>query len=274
MYKAFPFSAMSSLAGWAGNLKIESIQLRKLLFGLYSKVYGCNLEEADKPLEAYKSFGEFFARPLKRGARVIEKVNGLVNACDGKLLHCGEIEGNLENGIYPEQVKGSLYPLKDLIGEDSISKITRKPGTSFFYCTIYLAPGDYHRFHAPTKIRVDSVKEFSGEVLSVAPFMMKAVPKLLCMNERVAINGRWKYGFISYVPVGAANVGSIVINPDVKESNMIQSGSEIGHFELGSTVVMIFEAPIGSKWEIEPGQSIKLGQPLLTVPAKSWWQFF
>lgn len=274
LYKAFPFSALSSFAGWVGNLKIESIQLRKQLYGLYAKLYGCNLEEAGKPIESYESFSEFFARPLKEGARVIEKANGLVNACDGKLLHCGEISGNIEEGIYPEQVKGSLYPLKELIGEDAIKKIVRKPGNSLFYCTIYLAPGDYHRFHSPSRMRIDSVKTFSGEVLSVAPWMMKAVPKLLCMNERVAINGRWKHGFISYVPVGAANVGSIVINPGIKESKVISVGSEIGHFELGSTVVMIFEAPSGSSWKVEPGQSVKLGQPLLLVPAKPWWKFF
>ena len=274
MYKAFPFSAMSSLAGWIGNMKIESISLRKNLFGVYSTIYGCNLEEAGKPLESYESFGEFFARPLRPGARVIEKVNGLVNACDGRLLHCGEIYGDLEHGIYPEQVKGSLYPLKNLIGDDAVKTITRKPGTSLYYCTIYLAPGDYHRFHAPARMRVDSVKSFSGEVLSVAPWMMKAVPKLLCMNERVAINGKWKYGFMSYIPVGAANVGSIVINPGVQESKVIPSGAEIGHFELGSTVVLIFEAPSRSVWKTEPGQLVKLGQPLFTVPFKPWWNFF
>lgn len=274
MYKAFPFSAMSSFAGWIGNLKIESIQLRKFLFGAYSKVYGCNLEEAGKPLESFETFGEFFSRPLKSGARVIERVDGLVNACDGSLLHCGKIDSDLVDGIYPEQVKGSLYPLKELIGGEAVNKVVRKPGTSLFYCTVYLAPGDYHRFHAPARMRIDSLEAFSGEVLSVAPWMMNAVPKLLCMNEHVAINGRWKHGFMSYVPVGAANVGSIVINPEIQKSKVIVSGSEIGHFELGSTLVLIFEAPSGSTWQVEPGQRVKLGQPLLVVPSKSWWKLF
>lgn len=261
---------MSSLAGSMGNMKIESVGLRRSLFGLYAKVYGCNLEEASKPLEAYESFGEFFARPLKAGARKIESCNGLVNACDGTLLHCGELNGTDMETVYPEQVKGSLYPLKELIGEETVKGIVKKPGTSLYYCTIYLAPGDYHRFHSPAKMRIESVEKFSGEVLSVAPIMMKLVPKLLCMNERVSISGRWKHGFISYVPVGAANVGSIVIDSNIEKGKMIKTGSEIGHFELGSTLVIVFEAPSGSSWKCTPGERVKLGTPLLEIPNKSW----
>ncbi len=274
MYKAFPFGPMSSLAGWIGNFKIHSEKLRKQLFGVYAKIYGCNLEEAAKPLEAYETFGEFFSRQLKPNSRKIEKINGLVSACDGKILHCGELTNVRSDSIYPEQVKGSMYPLNELIGEEAVKAISCKPGKSLFYCTIYLAPGDYHRFHAPTKMKIYSVQPFSGELLSVAPWMMKFVPKLLCMNERVAINGRWKHGFISYVPVGAANVGSIVINRQVKHSSMLEVGKEIGHFELGSTVVLIFEAPSGSSWSVSPGDQIKLGEPLLKVPSKSWWSNF
>lgn len=267
---------MSSFAGWIGNFKIESLTIRRQLFGLYSKVYGCNLDEASKPLEAYESFGEFFARHLKPNARRIEKIDGLVNACDGKLLHCGELVcGEDGDGmIYPEQVKGSLYPLKELIGVEAVKSIARKPGKSLYYCTIYLAPGDYHRFHAPANMKVERIEKFSGEVLSVAPWMMKLVPKLLCMNERVAISGKWKQGFISYVPVGAANVGSIVINSEIKPSKLIEAGKEIGHFELGSTVVLVFEAPTGSQWSVTPGESVKLGQPLLQVPKKPWRFWF
>ena len=269
LYKAFPFSAMSSFAGWIGNMKIESLTFRKQLFGLYAKIYGCNLEEASKPLEAYESFSEFFSRPLKPGVRRIERVDGLVNACDGTLLHCGQL--SVEEGIYPEQVKGSLYPLKDLIGEEAIRNISSKPGKSLYYCTIYLAPGDYHRFHAPAKMKIESIKIFSGEVLSVAPLMMKLIPKLLCMNERVAINGKWQHGFISYVPVGAANVGSIVINPEIEPKKLIETGKEIGHFELGSTVVLIFEAPTNSEWQVFPGDRVKLGKPLIKIPKRSWF---
>jgi len=39
-------------------------------------------------------------------------------------------------------------------------------------------------------------------------------------------------------------------------------GEEMGGFKLGSTVVLVFEAPENFKFVIEPGQYVKMGQPL------------
>jgi phosphatidylserine decarboxylase precursor len=55
---------------------------------------------------------------------------------------------------------------------------------------------------------------FAGELFSVSPWMAKRLENLFVLNERVALLGRWKYGFFSMVPVGATNVGSIVVNFD------------------------------------------------------------
>lgn len=53
-----------------------------------------------------------------------------------------------------------------------------------------------------------------GELFSVAPWMAQRLQDLFVLNERVALLGRWRYGFFSMVPVGATNVGSIKINFD------------------------------------------------------------
>ncbi len=89
-----------------------------------------------------------------------------------------------------------------------------KTGNGLFFAVVYLAPGDYHRFHSPTAWVVEKRRHFAGELYSVAPYVAKRLHNLFVLNERVALLGRWRYGFFSMVPVGATNVGSIVIDFD------------------------------------------------------------
>ena len=45
----------------------------------------------------------------------------------------------------------------------------------------------------------------------------------------------------------------------------MRKGDRLGHFSLGSSVVLVFEAPEGFQFQVEAGQSVKYGQPLGTV---------
>lgn len=94
----------------------------------------------------------------------------------------------------------------------AVDKVKKDNG--LFFAVVYLAPGDYHRFHSPTAWVVEKRRHFAGELYSVAPYVAKRLHNLFVLNERVAMLGRWRYGFFSMVPVGATNVGSIVINFD------------------------------------------------------------
>lgn len=204
-----------------------------------------------------------------------------------------------------------------------------------FFAVIYLAPGDYHRYHSPTNWVTTLRRHFIGELFSVAPFFQKTLQGLFVLNERVALLGYWKHGFFSMIPVGATNVGSIVVNFDkdlktnaryehdsyskassessstfassstssVNESTPLlpeetasdaayarvekkrlkkntvyeatyskassllggyplTKGQEVGGFKLGSTVVLVFEAPNNFKFDLTLGQKIKMGQSL------------
>ncbi|KAJ0167759.1 Phosphatidylserine decarboxylase proenzyme 1, mitochondrial [Colletotrichum tanaceti] len=195
-------------------------------------------------------------------------------------------------------------PWYDLISPES--------KTSLYYAVIYLAPGDYHRFHSPANWVVERRRHFAGELFSVSPYLQRTLPGLFTLNERVVLLGRWRYGFFSYVPVGATNVGSIKINFDrelrtnslttdtaadraaeeaasrgepyagfaeatyasaspVLGGHALRRGEEMGGFQLGSTIVLVFEAPTegktsedktGWRWAVEKGQTIKMGQAL------------
>lgn len=74
--------------------------------------------------------------------------------------------------------------------------------TNLYQCVIYLAPGDYHRFHSPTDWKPQIRRHFHGELLSVNPKIAQWLPGLFCLNERVAYIGQWKYGFCSFTAVG------------------------------------------------------------------------
>lgn len=185
--------------------------------------------------------------------------------------------------------------------------------TSLYYAVIYLAPGDYHRFHSPTNWVVERRRHFAGELYSVSPYLQRTLPGLFTLNERVVLLGRWRWGFFSYIPVGATNVGSIKINFDrelrtnslltdtaadraaedahqrgepylgfaeatyqgassVLGGHALRRGDEMGGFQLGSTIVLVFEAPAegkgpngeatGWRWAVEKGQKVNMGQAL------------
>ncbi|PPQ65607.1 hypothetical protein CVT24_011816 [Panaeolus cyanescens] len=170
-----------------------------------------------------------------------------------------------------------------------------RPGNSLFFTVIYLAPGDYHRFHSPTAWVVEKRRHFMGELFSVSPWMAKRLENLFVLNERVALLGRWKHGFFGMVPVGATNVGSIKINFDqdlrtnvrgkrappgtyteavysaaspLLRGQPLVPAEEMGGFCLGSTIVLVFEAPSDFEFNIHAGDKVKVGQALGDTPEK------
>lgn len=107
------------------------------------------------------------------------------------------------------------------------------------------------------------------------------MPNLFSLNERVVYVGEWSGGFMAYTAVGATNVGSIRVYCDKelatnrvqfpetlhwKEANLecarVAKGELFGEFRLGSTIVLLFEAPQDFRFCLQVGQTIKVGQAL------------
>lgn len=95
--------------------------------------------------------------------------------------------------------------------KNEIDDIPRK---SMFFCTIYIAPHNYHRFHSPADWNVHLLRHFSGDLYTVSPKHMPFVLNKFITHERIALIGEWKYGMFSMIPVGSTNVGSINIKFD------------------------------------------------------------
>ncbi|XP_049820254.1 phosphatidylserine decarboxylase proenzyme, mitochondrial isoform X2 [Aethina tumida] len=286
-YCKLPLRTVSRCWGWIADTQLP-VFLRGPVYTLYSNTFGVNLSEAlNEDLTSYPSLTDFFTRQLKDGVRVIDKDSCVVSPCDGTVLHFGHIPNEKV-----EQVKGVTYLLKDFLGENQnqqkLSNVDYKKSllqskdekTALYQCVIYLAPGDYHRFHSPTEWKPLRRRHFSGDLLSVNPAIAKWVPGLFCLNERAVYLGEWKHGFFSYTAVGATNVGSVKVYFDKQlqtntskktkqfkevflgNSIELKRGDPVGEFRMGSTIVLIFEAPINFDFSVVSGQRVKLGQSL------------
>nr|XP_058896141.1 phosphatidylserine decarboxylase proenzyme, mitochondrial isoform X6 [Kogia breviceps] len=233
-------------------------------------------------------------RPLSRvGWRPVSRIS----PSDGKILNFGQVK-NCE----VEQVKGVTYSLESFLGpripmEDLPfppatscgsfrSQLVTREGNELYHCVIYLAPGDYHCFHSPTDWTISHRRHFPGSLMSVNPGMARWIKELFCHNERVVLTGDWKHGFFSLTAVGATNVGSIRIYFDRdlhtnspryskgsyndfsfvthtnKEGIPMRKGEHLGEFNLGSTIVLIFEAPKDFNFKLKAGQKIRFGEAL------------
>lgn len=247
----------------------------------------------------YNNLGEFFRRALKPGVRVIDQTSDIVSPADGLVINFGKV-----NNDRIEQVKGIDYSLQSFLGpldwqpgeigyykcynytpiEYRNKLIQKKNGTSLYHCVIYLAPGDYHRFHSPTEWTPCFRRHFTGHLYPVRPAFMSWFKNLFCTNERVSYMGYWKHGFFSLTAVGATNVGSVKVYSDPTlttnvigyslrmprfdefiSSQKFVRGGPFGEFNLGSTIVLIFEAPNSLTPSVQPGQRIQYGQSLFTV---------
>ncbi|CAH2295376.1 phosphatidylserine decarboxylase proenzyme, mitochondrial isoform X2 [Pelobates cultripes] len=291
LYKSVPTRLLSRAWGRLNQVELPT-WLRKPVYSLYIWTFGVNMKEAAvEDLHQYRNLSEFFRRKLKPQARPVCDSHSVISPSDGKILHFGRVK-NCE----VEQVKGVTYSLESFLGPQtwtenlSISKssfqdqLVTQEGNELYHCVIYLAPGDYHCFHSPTDWNVYHRRHFPGSLMSVNPGVARWIKELFCYNERVVLTGGWKHGFFSLTAVGATNVGSIRIYFDrdlqtncpryskgshndlsyVTNHNqdgiVMRKGEQLGEFNLGSTIVLIFEAPKDFTFRLKPGQKIHFGE--------------
>jgi len=227
----------------------------------FIKRYNINMAEAELPLEAYPSIAKMFIRKLKPGVRPLGA--GLVHPCDGQLT-CAEV---IENDSLI-QAKGQRYKLSELLASPGANEAnnTEAFGTSAFntaafsggaHLVYYLCPTDYHRVHSPIDGEIVEVVHVPGELWPVNQWSVENIANLFSINERVIFNYQTPLGPVSLVMVGATNVGKITVSFDeefVTNSQdartvrrkkypkpvQIKKGDELGVFNMGSTVVLIY----------------------------------
>ena len=219
----------------------------------------------------YESFNAFFTRGLRPGARpMADEAQVAVSPVDGTVSQLGRTDaGKLV------QAKGMDYTCDALLADTASA--ARYVGGSF--ACLYLAPYNYHRIHMPLDGVLRATRYVPGHLFSVNASTARSVPQLFARNERVVCDFDTDHGPLCMVLVGALFVGSIEtvfageINPPPGRGGEVRAieagvgrrlvrGEELGRFNMGSTVIVLFGEPAAFVPRIEPGEPVRMGQPL------------
>lgn len=244
-----PQHFLSHLMGRLANAKMGA--LTQFAIKKFIAHYGVNMHEAKiSDYRQFQTFNDFFTRELKADVRDMPvDPNALVSPVDGCISECGKIEKD-----QLLQAKGAYFNLHDLLGGDESVASHFENGD---FMTIYLSPKDYHRFHMPVAGELKKMIYVPGKLFSVNPASVKNIPGLFAKNERVICIFETDIGKVALIAVGAMIVGSMsmkwhgVVGPqsarEIKtweyDSQKItfNRGDEVGHFRLGSTVILLTE---------------------------------
>lgn len=267
-----PKQALTILAGKFANL--QAGKLTTSVIAWFVKRYQVNMTEAENPdISSYKTFNDFFTRPLKSNARPLAKAD-FICPVDGAISQFGYID---QDQLF--QAKNHNYSSLTLLAGNQA--LANKFHNGHFAC-LYLSPKDYHRIHMPCDGTLKSMAYVPGDLFSVNPNTAANVPNLFARNERVVCEFESaQHGTFVMVLVGATIVGSMatvwhdsankVINPPrsknvrtwTYENISLKQGEEMGRFLLGSTVVMLFEKDaLQFNREWQPTRAIKLGEKM------------
>ena len=253
--------------------RIRHRAVKDFLIRRFVDAFDVDLDEVlGKVPDDFETFNEFFVRELKDAARPIDDdEDAVVAPADGTVSAAGRIRGDT---IF--QAKGIDYTLGDLLATD-LDEAERFVDGSF--ATIYLAPYNYHRVHAPLAGELVAARYVPGDLFSVNKSTVSRVNGLFRRNERLVMHFRTAVGPAVVIFVGALNVGSIStpwtgeIRPrkagvvDVLDISThaveVAKGDLLGWFSMGSTVILLL--PAGAcDWDddLEPDHAVRMGKEI------------
>jgi phosphatidylserine decarboxylase len=266
-----PKRALTVFAGLLANCNVSWLKNGLITWFISRFAVDMTLAQEENPT-AYACFNDFFIRYLKLEHRPIAKAS-LVSPVDGVLSQFGLIQqGQLV------QAKGHEY------GVDELLACTPALSQSFDggqFATFYLSPKDYHRIHMPCEGTLREMIYVPGQLFSVQPRTARTIPKLFARNERLVVFFDTQFGLMAMVLVGAVVVGAIntVWHGDVfrtttpffynyaslEQAIVLEKGEEMGHFKLGSTVILLFakDFPVHWQTDLNLGDRVIYGQAMV-----------
>jgi phosphatidylserine decarboxylase len=259
-----PHQLLSRVIGYF--TKCKQPWFKNILINWFIRRYKVDLSDVEQTV--FASFNEFFTRSLKPETRpMVQDEKAIACSIDGYISQIGIIE---KDQII--QAKNYNYNLKNLISDDE------KLFVDGNFATLYLSPRDYHRVHMPITGKLQKMIYVPGKLFSVNPLTVQEIPHLYTKNERIVTIFETKIGTMAMVLVGAMLVASIVtvwagtITPAkqktiqtwdyIDQDIILKRGAEMGRFQFGSTVILLFPQNKLHWDKFSVGDSIKMGQRL------------
>ncbi len=264
-----PKNLVSRMFGWLTYIQLPRFLMVPVIQA-FARFYKINVDEAELQIKDYRSLNKFFTRALKKGARVVNRTDRvIVSPVDGRVSMFGEItDGKMI------QAKGIRYDLDDLLEWPEFTE--KFQGGK--YMVIYLSPQDYHRIHNPHEGDIVALGYTPGKLFTVNRVSVTGVQDLFPKNERLTSYFSTDYGMMAVIKVGATNVGRIRVTYDklitnrwvrfhrrkeYKEPIFMDRGDELGRFEMGSTVILLFEKDMMDfDSSIVEGQKVRYGEQI------------
>lgn len=224
-----PLVKRKFISDWYGK-RMDKPSSKKRIQSFVNE-FDIDLNEAEKSINEFTSFNDFFYRKLKPAARKIE--DGFISPGDGRLLAFENVAD--VNEFY---VKGRKFTMNEFLSDAALAQ--KYQNASMFI--LRLAPNDYHRYHFPCNGIPSEMRKIKGRYFSVSPYALaQNFTQVFCENKREICTLQTKdKGDMLIIPVGATMVGSMVstFNPNQK----ITKGDEMGYFAFGgSTIVVLID---------------------------------
>ncbi len=261
-----PQHAFSKMMGKLANCRIK--WWKNWAIRYFIKRYQVNLDDAFiTQIEDYPDFNSFFTRFLKKELRPIVRAPCIASPVDGTISQMGSIRNDLLI-----QAKASFFNLHALLGGEESKARAFYDGS---FMTLYLAPKDYHRVHMPLSGILKATTYIPGKLFSVNPHTVLSHPQLFAENERLICLFDTALGPMAVILVGAIIVSGIeAIWPLKKNSRKIvktlydndiqlEQGAELGHFRVGSTVIILFpKKTIAWSKDLNNDSAVIMGQAI------------
>ncbi len=249
-----------------GITRIHWAPFKNAFIGRFIRLYKVDMNLAIKSKATdFSCFNDFFTRALKPEVRPLAtEKNALLSPVDGAISEFGLIkQGRLI------QAKGIDYSLTELLGDNDALSERFQEGQ---FITIYLSPKDYHRIHMPITGQLKGLDFIKGRLFSVNTTTSRLVPRLFARNERLVNLFGTRAGDMALIMVGAIFVSSMqtVYNGVANAKNSqtfdkvsLNAGAEMGRFNMGSTVILLFEKD-KIQWSnrLKVAKTLKMGESI------------